>query len=943
MHIFLRYFVIFTALLLSACGGGGDTIETTATTCTSNADCSSGQVCTNGACVTSSSTCTSDANCSSGQVCTNGTCVTNLSTSVQNYQTCGYYGLTTSGTNCTDGTNTNALTSVRSTFSTWKNMQEVMQIAAAKAVLNNNSKNVNGSGVKISLIGTGVTSVSGVNNIVDKKYINFVNMQSGCQEADSSVTCSWSDGTTTATFQQSDTSSDLASGTMLASILTDSGSNIAGMVSDVSVEPIQTFAKLKSTYTGNSDVEGIYAFNGYYGTFNNVSIKNNAINTAIANATGEIVLFNNQTTFNGGARTGLTTNSINFNYYNGSAWTQTTVTPANLSMIDGATVNANFFVTDDQGNNIKNLLNNTTNKIFITPVDNVIISEVIKDTTSYRTTESYNNVIAVADVNVTGVTYDSASDGNGINQISGIAISSFASTDCTTILSTKCFIAPGGANVYATNKSTAYVSFSGTGESAASAYVAGGFALLKNQFSSASLSDIIAKVATTAIGVDQITGCGADANTVGTVATTSAAYGSATVTVKANEKCGLGIPNFYLATQSSVTASSANVTNVNGLSTNLAQTSLTAAPAFGNSMNMVAANLANTVYLDDFNFDYNANLHKKINIVRANKPYLSSFIASESEIKTNNLDLTANLSFNLTSKKQQDNYETIENSFTSDYKNDKVASSLSNLRFNHNIAKVNLEFAYKTAYSNNIYYDNAIKSANHYFSLNNNKDNKIFSLSHKLNSKLEFANSWIASDIASLYISKVDFTAHKNTKLSLLLGILHEENKILGMESTGAFGTNSSNTNYLNLQFLHKIKDINFFASLALGKTKVKLAENSLFSNFSDFSSQEIQLGISKKIANNSIGFNYIEPLRVTSGAVTVTSQSRNNNNEIAFTSHTSKLSPNGKERNYELYFNKNIDANNSLSLNLLRITESGHDNHAQTENMAMIRFNKKF
>ena len=939
MNIFLRYFVIFTALLLSSCGGGGDTIETTATTCTSNTQCSTGQVCTNGTCVTSSTT--------------------NLSTSVQGYQTCEYYGLTTSGTNCTDGTNTTALTSVRSTVSTWKNMQEVMQIAAAKAVLNNNNKNVNGSGVTISLIGTGVTSVSGVNNVSKDSAGNFVECDGNNQGANGTNVCTYADSNSTSTVSQTSDGSDLANGTMLASILTDTGNNTKGIVSEATINSIQTFVTLTSNFTGtNPDYNSgtkTYAYNGYFGKdLNNNDVTDNNISAGIKKAVdagNEIILFNNQTKFNNNARSELSTDSIKAYYYGGSCsgnnWCYKEYTSDQLSMLDAnnTTVNSNFFADNTIDNisyNVRTQLN-STNQIFITPVDNVIISEVIKDTTSYRTTESYHNVMAVADVNVTGVTYNSTADGNGINQISGIAISSFASTDCSTILSTKCFIAPGGSSVYATNKNGAYTNFNNIGESAASAYVAGGFAMLRNQFSNTSLSDIIAKVATTATGVDKITGCGANSNAVGTVTTTSATYGSQTIAVKANEKCGLGIPNFYKATQSSVTASSANVTNVNGFSTNLAQTSLTSAPAFGNSMNMVAANLANTVYLDDFNFDYNANLHKKINIARANKPYLSSFIASELVTKTNNLDLTPNLSFNLTSKKQQDNYKTIENSFTSDYKNDKVASSLSNLRFNHNIAKVNLEFAYKTAYSNNIYYDNAIKSANHYFSLNNNKDNKILSLSHKLNSKLEFANSWIASDIASLYISKIDFTAHKNTKLSLLLGILHEDNKILGMESTGAFGTNSSNTNYLNLQFLHKIKDINFFASFALGKTKVKLAENSLFSNFSDFSSQEIQLGISKKIANNSIGFNYIEPLRVTSGAVTVTSQSRNNNNEIAFTSHTSKLSPNGKERNYELYFNKNINTNNSLSINLLRITESGHDAHAQTENMAMIRFNKKF
>ena len=43
--------------------------------CTTNAQCLNGQVCTNGSCVASTS-CTSNAQCSSGQICQNGSCVT---------------------------------------------------------------------------------------------------------------------------------------------------------------------------------------------------------------------------------------------------------------------------------------------------------------------------------------------------------------------------------------------------------------------------------------------------------------------------------------------------------------------------------------------------------------------------------------------------------------------------------------------------------------------------------------------------------------------------------------------------------------------------------------------------------------------------------------------------------------------------------------------------
>jgi len=43
--------------------------------CSSDTDCNSGEVCTNGACVTESTACTSDADCGDGETCTNGDCV----------------------------------------------------------------------------------------------------------------------------------------------------------------------------------------------------------------------------------------------------------------------------------------------------------------------------------------------------------------------------------------------------------------------------------------------------------------------------------------------------------------------------------------------------------------------------------------------------------------------------------------------------------------------------------------------------------------------------------------------------------------------------------------------------------------------------------------------------------------------------------------------------
>jgi len=63
------------------CGAGevctaGECVPDASGGCTSDADCATGETCTNGACVADTTGgCTSDADCATGETCTNGACV----------------------------------------------------------------------------------------------------------------------------------------------------------------------------------------------------------------------------------------------------------------------------------------------------------------------------------------------------------------------------------------------------------------------------------------------------------------------------------------------------------------------------------------------------------------------------------------------------------------------------------------------------------------------------------------------------------------------------------------------------------------------------------------------------------------------------------------------------------------------------------------------------
>ena len=86
----LFFLLIGITIFQSGCSGSGGS-SSNSTSCTSNAQCLSGQVCQNGSCVTQNTSCTSNAACSSGYICQNGSCV------AQNTNSC------TSNAQCQNG------------------------------------------------------------------------------------------------------------------------------------------------------------------------------------------------------------------------------------------------------------------------------------------------------------------------------------------------------------------------------------------------------------------------------------------------------------------------------------------------------------------------------------------------------------------------------------------------------------------------------------------------------------------------------------------------------------------------------------------------------------------------------------------------------------------------------------------------------------------------
>ncbi len=449
---------------------------------------------------------------------------------------------------------------------------------------------------------------------------------------------------------------------------------------------------------------------------------------------------------------------------------------------------------------------------------------------------------------------------------------------------------------------------------------------------------------------------------------------------------GYGLLNLYAAVQAQGSNSFAYGSSVSQTSYDVRSSSFVTDPIFGDAFahNLVPA-LQNAVFFDDYGRDYKAFLGSKIT-TRSKASVinnLSNNIVS-SNYKTNILPLSfgAKNSENFAQIKFQiKSYSDIGKKFATIDKSieDRALTSGNGFSLVQNLSqKLQLGFSFNIDEIKNLSFEKLNNfgfisvngfAANPYQSFIANSFqtsslaknfNQIF-LQHKFfNDKLKFNFSHQtsyegASIVAQSHnlqnqISDFNFNYMPNntTNFVFSLGNLHEfNNNFLNSRALGAFEAGSdTKTSYFKISASQKLyKNLSLITNFSEGATKVSGNNLGLFRDYQNIRSRGVALGLlSDGIFGGRFGMLYSEPLRVYSGRAAIDVPiARDNDGNVTHYRANISLKPQGKERNLEVFYTKNLTQLSQISFNFLTIKDAGNIKSKKDAYLGVVNYGVKF
>jgi len=727
---------------------------------------------------------------------------------------------------------------------------------------------------------------------------------------------------------------DLNQGTSLASIISkDDDTDSKGLITDGNVVVIKTQIGYQKTNYLNGRIGGTeYDINNstsFTTASNSGKIQLEAIQ--YAKTKSEVLLFNDHSP----ADVTSTDHKHYFTYNDGTTHitcdadgdgTGCGSDDGDTRSWDDRFVN---IATNSYYSSIKDEFNDTDN-IYVVPVANTEYSDLL-DSSAADDGRDYDTLIAVADVVVTDIDYctDNSTnncamdlDGNGSNDlatdgtdeysvagIEDITISGFKtdsasnSYTCENILSEHCVIAPG--SFYALQNDGSYSTIDND-EYAGSAYVAGIIAKLRGVFSESQLSNenIIAKIVATATAPEYISGCDVDGD---------GDY----------SECGSGMVNFYEVLKA-VVDDNISVSSLSGSSFDLDSSSISLSGAFGDGfLSGSSGILSKAVFFDNYNFSYAAGLETKVGKSISQKLLLDHVIGEKDYATKSDSFNYDNVSFSV-STNQKDS--AISKRFAFSHADQEVKADVSNLSLTGDLGKsASYKIGFDTSYSNKLSNNAGLVDMNGFANFHDSEMDLLSAETH-LTDNIIIDGTMLQSDDAISHIASLTYD-RIDSLVSLSFGVMSEDDTILGSTTSGAFGDNvSANTNYINLQAIHNIGDIEFYGSASFGRTSVELDSASVFTNMTDIKTEELQFVATKSLRSGQFGVSYTEPLRVTGGTVAISVPTyRDLDDNINFVTEDVSLATIGKERDYELFWSYDVDELTNIELNYVHTKDYGH------------------
>ena len=481
-----------------------------------------------------------------------------------------------------------------------------------------------------------------------------------------------------------------------------------------------------------------------------------------------------------------------------------------------------------------------------------------------------------------------------------------------------CIAAPGADVTFVGNENgqTFYV---GSGTSYAAPLVAGGLAIIKQEFSSLTNTQVVSRLFATALDTDEYS--------------QSSIYGH-------------GLMNLNAATAAvgdlRVLGGGTLLDDPNASYYNLANNKFSSSAAFSNALNLAIQGQTMEIY-DSFD---GANF----------KTDLSSFFTSGSYTSQNTV---ANHMARLepkTSKKIKN--KTLYGSFTVETDGNYIESSMFQstgdflaLGFNQstnsfeNAVDPILNFFNDSNFGNNYL-------VNPYFNTGSGQD---YFMSFNGNSSFgfdTFTNS-NGNDLGLAFnlnpLSSSDEGMNNAGDLQIVFGVNYEQNKFLNSTSSGAFATGDlSNTNFTGAKYKKNFgDDFTFVGSGFVGYTHIDQAANSYIDSSTPLLTSSFTFGLAK--ANfikkgQRIGFFINQPQRVEDGNINLrVPSSSDRDRTVTYSNLNVDLEPGDRQINYDIVFNKLITESTNLSANLTHVRNGDHSNNTKNQNFISLFYKKTF
>lgn len=470
--------------------------------------------------------------------------------------------------------------------------------------------------------------------------------------------------------------------------------------------------------------------------------------------------------------------------------------------------------------------------------------------------------------------------------------------------------------------------------------------------------------------------------------------------VTVNSIYGRGILNLYnaVSAQGKKSMPSSQSTQAQALDYSLDSTSLRSSPIFGDAFQSnVASHLSDAVYLDQYGRDYKASLETKFsNNIQTNSFSLDNFAFNNIGNKSVQLNFGENnqANFKVNVAQFKDNNAKNNNGLKFAV-TDRSINSQNNASNNSSFAfsfkpssmkqKVKLGFAFNTdEVANSQVKDFSTSSfisqgssfnANPYQSFLNSTSNNNNSLlnpqtrrfnqafieneiiKNKLAMNFSYTNSFDNSS-QNLNLSGkkqnqtlnfgLDLKPDEGSKVSITVGQLKEfDNNMLNSKAYGAFENIGNNkTSFVKVATSQNIADnLNLISSVSEGISQIQGNNRGVFRNYENIHSRSMSVALQYDgIDKNKFGVAYSEPMRVYKGkvnydiAVGVDEQAN-----VIRKQGSASLAPKGKQRDYEFYYQHDLDHNSQIRLNMLMQKELNNFKSAPTNYVGYLSYSSNF